>query len=98
MNLRRRLAFLLVAVCLVAVGLALDPRGLRRTRELKRDAERIQRENRALREENERLRANLRRLADDPQALERAAREELGLILPGEVIFHLEGQDAAGTP
>ena len=29
-------------------------------------------------------------LRNDPAALERAAREELGYIKPGELVFHLE--------
>lgn len=95
---RRRLAFFLVTVCLVVVGLALDPKGFRHTRSLERDAERLRGENRTLSRENEQLRANLRRLADDPEALERAAREELGLVLPGEVIFHLEAHGAPQDP
>lgn len=94
----RRLAFFLVVVCLVVVGLTLDPKGFRHARSLEKDAERIRRENQILSKENEQLRASLRRLADDPDALERAAREELGLVLPGEVIFHLEADDAPEAP
>nr|MDQ3347897.1 septum formation initiator family protein [Acidobacteriota bacterium] len=36
--------------------------------------------------ENAGLREQARRLADDPAAIERAAREDLGLIKPGEIL------------
>jgi len=43
----------------------------------------------ALKSENARLRENARRLRDDPSAMEAVAREELGLIKPGEMLFIL---------
>jgi cell division protein FtsB len=39
------------------------------------------------RQENTRLREEIRRLRDDPARIESVAREELGLIRPGEVLF-----------
>lgn len=39
------------------------------------------------RAENERLREQVRRLRDDPAAIEEAARRDLGLIRPGEKLF-----------
>jgi len=41
----------------------------------------------ALRLENARLRETMRRYSDDPRAKEALAREELGYIRPGEVLF-----------
>ena len=41
------------------------------------------------RQENARLREEIRRLRDDPARIESVAREELGLIRPGEVLFIL---------
>lgn len=40
-----------------------------------------------LRHDNARLREQVRRLNDDPSAIESIAREELGLIRPGELLF-----------
>lgn len=40
-----------------------------------------------LRHENARLREDVRRLREDPSAIESLAREELGLIRPGEILF-----------
>ncbi|MGH9219038.1 MAG: FtsB family cell division protein, partial [Vicinamibacterales bacterium] len=39
------------------------------------------------RAENAQLREAARRLREDPAAIEEAARRELGLIKPGEVLF-----------
>ena len=41
----------------------------------------------AIRHENALLREKMRRLRDDPAAIESIAREELGLIRPGELLF-----------
>ena len=46
-------------------------------------------ENEKLREKNLRLRREARALAGDPAALERAAREELGYVRPGERVYEL---------
>lgn len=40
-----------------------------------------------LKRENQRLREDIRRLRDDPQTIESIARQELGLIRPGELLF-----------
>ena len=41
----------------------------------------------ALRQENAALQEQARRLAEDPRAIEAVAREGLGLIRPGELVF-----------
>jgi cell division protein FtsB len=46
-----------------------------------------------LRQENDRLRESIRRLKEDPTAIESLAREELGLIRPGEVVFVVKDVD-----
>lgn len=61
--------------------------GLLRWFELKRDVARLAEENQALREENERLKEEAQRLASDPRAIERAIREELDYVKPGEIVF-----------
>ncbi len=45
----------------------------------------------SLRAANARLRAEVALYEEDPRAaLERAAREELGLVKPGEVVFRID--------
>jgi cell division protein FtsB len=95
----RRALLLLLAAAALAVGhLALDPGGFRKTLRLRADCESLESANAELRRGNERLRREVKALADDPAELERAAREELGLIRPGEVVFRLEDGDGAGSP
>lgn len=95
----RSRTFLLATLLLAgAVLLVVDPRGFRRTRSLQRDLGQLEAANVQLRVENDRLRRELSALADDPVALERAAREELGLVRPGEVVFRLEDGDGARAP
>jgi cell division protein FtsB len=43
----------------------------------------------ALHRESERLKARIERLRHDPGTLERLAREELGMVRPGDVLFEL---------
>ena len=45
-----------------------------------------------LREENQKLRAQIKALREDPRAVERLAREDLGLSKAGEVVFILESE------
>jgi cell division protein FtsB len=61
-------------------GLLETLRARRHHRELSQAIERMRNENAALREES-------RRLKEDPAAIESLAREELGLIRPGEMLF-----------
>ena len=85
---RKTLHLLLIFVTLVLVldalvgekGLLETMRARRQHRELTASIER-------LRSENAQLREDARRLLEDPSAIESLAREELGLIRPGEMLF-----------
>jgi cell division protein FtsB len=46
----------------------------------------------AIRMDNARLREDVRRFKEDPSAIESLAREELGLIRPGEVLFIIKDE------
>ena len=50
------------------------------------------------RAENGRLREVIRRLAEDPDAIEEIARRELGLIRPGEKVFVIKDLTAPPRP
>jgi len=67
-----------------------DARGFRRYLKLRQDVEALQERNRSLAQQNEGLLREINALRKEPAALERAAREELGYIKPGELVFHLE--------
>jgi cell division protein FtsB len=88
---RRRWTFLYVAtVALLAALAVLDPSGLRKHLRLHDEVRRIAEENRRLAEENGRLAREARALRSDPAALERAAREELRFVRPGEIVYRLD--------
>jgi cell division protein FtsB len=91
MTARRK--FLVVTVG-VAGALSLlsvaDAKGFRRYLALRQDVDAVHARNRSLAEQNEALRQEINALRQDPAALERAVREELGYVKPGEMVFHLE--------
>jgi len=90
-SMRRRLPLLLASAVLGLLGLsAWDPDGLQRVRRLEAEVQRRSAETRDIARENARLRREIRALQGEPGALERAAREELGFVRPGEMVFKLE--------
>ena len=80
-----------VAAALVLLSL-MDSGGFRRRRALQRDLADLEERNRALREKNQSLIEEIELLRSDPRAVERAAREELGFVRPGEVVFVVGGE------
>jgi cell division protein FtsB len=62
---------------------------LARVWQLKRDVESLEREIGALRAEAGRLTAVVDRLRTDPEYIEQVAREDLGLVKPGERVLKL---------
>jgi cell division protein FtsB len=75
---------------------ALDPHGLRRYLTLSGEVRRMQLENAQVASENAALSREVRALRSDPAALERAAREELRFVRPGERVLWLGAGE--GTP
>ncbi len=75
-----------VTVVLVADALVGD-KGLLDTLRAKRQHEALAAALAEKRRDNARLRDDIRRLKEDPGAIESLAREELGLIREGEVLF-----------
>ncbi len=85
---RRVIQWLLVfiASALVVDGLV-GERGLLAMRRARRDYDSAAAFVTRQRAENSRLREEVRRLREDPAAIEEIARRELGLIKPGEKVF-----------
>jgi cell division protein FtsB len=98
---RRRFIAAVVAVFALAALLVyvfvFSRHGYLRRRELLRENERLQSELRELRDENARLREELSRL-DDPDAVEKLAREELGLVKDGETVYRFVEKDKDREP
>ena len=83
-----------VAVLVVAVigapVLIFSPQGLPRLRGLEKELGDVEDENAQLRREIEALRGRVNRLRDDPKAVERIARDNLGLVRQTEVVFQFQ--------
>jgi cell division protein FtsB len=78
----------MLSLALVAVPvLVLEPEGLPRLRGLQKELDQVDAENEELRRDVARLRVEVQRLRDDPAAVERIARDELGMVRKSEVVF-----------
>jgi len=85
---QRTLPIAMLALALVAVPvLVLEPEGLPRLRALQRELDQVNTENDELRRDVGRLRIEVKQLRDDPAAIERIARDELGMVRKSEVVF-----------
>lgn len=84
----RGLPLAVLTVSLIAVPvLVLEPQGLPRMRALESELAGVEAENAELRREVGALRVEVDHLRDDPAAVERIAREQLGLVRKSEVVF-----------
>ncbi|MBK9263415.1 MAG: septum formation initiator family protein [Polyangiaceae bacterium] len=80
------LAILVVAVVGAPV-MIFSPEGLPRLRGLERELAQVEEESAELGREIEALRGRVQRLRDDPTAVERIARDNLGMLRQTEVVF-----------
>lgn len=86
--LERALPLGILGVALIGAPLLIfEPEGLPRMRALEKELAEVQDENVELRRDVTRLRAEVRDLRDQPAAVERIAREQLGLVRKSEVVF-----------
>lgn len=93
MDRRRQVVWAAVGVSLVlAAGSLSAEGGFRRYARLRRDLGSLEERNAKLQSDNERLKREVQRVQREPAALERAARENLGLVRPGEVVFTVEAK------
>jgi cell division protein FtsB len=84
--LKTGLVFLMSALALNAL---VGARGLPAVLQAKKDYQRAAEELNRVRQENAQLRSEVRRLKEDPAAIEELARGELNFIHPGEVVFNI---------
>jgi cell division protein FtsB len=75
----------LTVVCFVLV--VLGSSSAVRVLEMKKSVDGLQREIQALEAVNDQLSRTIDRLRDDPQLIEQIAREELGMVKPGERVL-----------
>ncbi|MDD9935021.1 MAG: septum formation initiator family protein [Myxococcales bacterium] len=82
------LPFGLLVFAIIFVPLRiLDAQGLPRYRALRAELHEVESENARMRRQLEDLSVRVARLRDDPEALERIARDELGMLRSGELVF-----------
>jgi cell division protein FtsB len=86
---------ILLAACLaLALGYlpyrAYGPQGVSKVVRLEQELSRLKSKNQGLRRMNHELRLQIESLKDDTAAIERVARDELGLVRPADVVFQFE--------
>jgi cell division protein FtsB len=85
---RRIVQYALVAIgCVLLVDAVVGDKGLVQMMKKRQEYAALEQSLVRARAENARLREEARRLKEDPGAIEALAREELGLIKPGEKLF-----------
>jgi len=86
--LQRALPIGILALAMVgAPVLIFEPQGLPRMQTLDRELARVQAENIELRRDIATLRVEVRQLRDEPAAVEKIARNQLGLVRKNEIVF-----------
>ena len=94
--LERALPISILALAAVGVPLLiLEPEGLPRMRGLEKELADVHTENEGLRNDIGKLRADVKELRDDPAAVERIARDELGLVRKSEIVVQLPREHGA---
>jgi cell division protein FtsB len=95
---RHNLTWLLgAALALLLLQDIFGTHGLIAMRRSQQEAARVQKEISQMDEENRRLEEHVKALKSDPAAIERIAREEMGLARPGEYIFKIAPKSADPT-
>jgi cell division protein FtsB len=97
---RRNLSwFLALGLALLLLQDVFGNHGVLAMRRSQQEAREVQRQINQINEENRQLEERVKALKTDPQAIERIAREEMGLARPGEYIFRLPpGSGGASAP
>lgn len=83
---------------LVLMHTLFGPYGYFSMRRSEREIEQLRQEIDHLDRENSQLSGEIRALETDPAAIEKAAREDMGLARPGELIFRLPDDAPATNP
>ncbi len=86
---RRKLATCAIGamVCLLVVHVVFGANGLRVYQQKRAESQRLQEQIEMLRRQNEALDHHIKALTDDPQAIEKEAREKLRYVRPGEAVY-----------
>ncbi len=85
-------------IVLVLLHTLFGPYGYLSMRRTERQVEQLRLEIDRLDHENSQLSGEIRALQSDPSAIEKVAREDMGLARPGELIFRLPDDSLPATP
>ena len=99
---RHGLTILGAALLLLGIHDILGPHGFLAMRRTQKEMDQLRGDVQRLNKENNEMTGEAQSLKSDPQAIERIAREEMGLARPGELIFKLPpappAQQSGNTP
>ncbi|MGH7271930.1 MAG: FtsB family cell division protein [Polyangiaceae bacterium] len=96
---QRTLPIAMLSLALISVPvLVLEPSGLPRLRGLEHELSDVSAQNEELRRDVTRLRVEVQDLRDNPEAIERIARGELGLVRQDEIVFQFAPSDPIAQP
>ena len=84
-----------IALIALTVGSVFGDRGILNLVDKRRQVEALRGELEGLRAENARLSSEIAALRTSPRAIERLAREQLGLARPDETVFLIREEDAS---
>jgi cell division protein FtsB len=87
-----------IALIALAVGSVFGDRGILNLLDRRREVEALRAELEELRAENARLAGEIAALRTSPRAVERLAREELGLARADETVFFVREEGGGGRP
>jgi cell division protein FtsB len=87
-----------IALIALTVGSVFGDRGILNLVEKRRQLDALRAELEELRSENARLSSEIAALRTSPRAIERLAREQLGLARPDETVFLIREQSESGRP
>jgi cell division protein FtsB len=93
-----RFALAAVALILLAVAAVFGDHGLMHLRALRAAQRQLEVTAFQLQQRNEQLRQHVHRLQSDDLLLEKLARERLGMVKKGEIVYRLTGPQAANPP
>jgi cell division protein FtsL len=95
----RRHLLTILALALAGLGVhdIFGAHGYLAMRNSQKEIEELRGEIQRLNQENEQLTEHVNALKTDPEAIEKVAREQMGLARPGELIFKLPANEAGGT-
>ena len=87
---KKYLFFLVLFISGMLLFAVFGSRGLIQIYKLKEEGNRIQMTNARLQEDNRKLAEQIRRLRNNKEEVEKVAREELGLVKKGEIVYQFE--------